>query len=273
MLERQRHQYLSVFGIDQYIPRRVLPGARPSLQLPDEALRSLEKVAKVVPAKEQQESPVKRREASDQAPVMLSNEPEQSKSSLPTAELTRIPQKTAQVASPTPTPTSAITNSPTTSSQTTAPLRFLLNIWRVAEDCLVIDSRQPATALPTDRLLQNILRAIGYPMVQLPESEIIRWPIFSQDPMANDEEQARAMVQAFISAQDSKAALAKIILMGEEATRFALEKSEQTFDQLSGQVHSHKLWQARIAVTPSLHSMLHEPITKALAWQVLQTFI
>lgn len=269
MLERQRHHYLSVFGIDQYIPYRRLPGAAVSKLLSDEALQPVDMNAQLR-SQSQSQAPQEQQAASNIDLNLDTSETEQDSNPISQKLLCDVPEAEEPVSSVSePVQESPQENNSQDQSSNTV-VRFLLNIWRVSDDCLVIDSRQPATALPTDRLLQNILRAIGYPLVQLPPREMIRWPIFSQDPLADDAEQARAMVQAFISAQDKKSSLAKIILMGEEASRFALDHTDNPFDELCGHMCSHQLWQAKIAVTPSLHAMLHEPMTKAMAWQVLQ---
>ena len=254
MLETQRLQYLSVLGVDNYMPRRQLVGALPSAPIAAELLatapapQSLPMAVKLLPEAEVIQ------EAAVEAPLPLA----------------ALAEPEAQIESPV-VPVSAATD--THSSVT--PMAFVLSVWRI-EDCLILDSRQPGVALPTDRLLQNILRALGYALVQLPPSETLRWPLFSRQHLVIDLQQevgqAEAMVQAYISAQHQKQPLRKLLLMGAAATRFALASADD-FESLVGKLLDKSPWENQVAVTPSLVDMLQEPLQKRLAWQALRELI
>ena len=177
-------------------------------------------------------------------------------------------------------------------------VRFSLNIWRIKNDILVIDSREPAAALPTEKLLQNILRSIGFPLAQLPPSDLLRWPLFSSKKLnhkkysgkkvtnkqssetnvnqSSEEDEARAMVQAYVSAQCSRAPINTLLLLGKSAASFALtpasnEDADTFYEQHKGTSVDTSLWDAKVLVAPSLVDMLHEPMQKKLTWQALQT--
>ena len=104
---------------------------------------------------------------------------------------------------------------------------FALSCWRVNDELLVLDTRESGAALPTDTLLFNIVRSIGYPLTQLPHPDLLRWPLFNDDYSANDQGQARAMVQAYIQAQVSKRSAKSILLMGSAAARFTLDNFDR----------------------------------------------
>jgi hypothetical protein len=160
--------------------------------------------------------------------------------------------------------------------ETGSDIRFALNAWRINNDLLVIDSRQTGAALPTDRLLQNILRSMGCHLVQLPKSDILRWPLFKDDHISQPEDEARAMVQAYISAQSSKNPLANLLLLGKEAVRFALSIDtdiDTYFEQHKGTVLAQEQWSSQALIAPSLIDMLQDPMQKKITWKVLQTLL
>lgn len=168
-----------------------------------------------------------------------------------------------------------------------APVKFVFSVWRV-KDILILDTRKVREALPTDHLLQNILRSVGYSVAQLPVSESLRWPLFvdkrfakknngtdkielTEEQYKNDSEQSRAMVQAYISAQHSKAPLKYLFLMGAETTSSTLDDSIRFVD-CNGTVLSTKFWEGiQCLIMPSLYSMLQDPPSKRIAWNALQS--
>jgi len=167
-------------------------------------------------------------------------------------------------------------------------IRFTLNVWRIREELMVIDSRQPAAALPTEKLLQNILRSVGYPLAQLPPSELLRWPLFTNRKLtsknitnkhidqSSEEEEARAMVQAYLSAQYAKAPVKALLLLGQSAVQFALTPDadiKHFYEQYKGSQIFSSPWQSQVLVAPSLVDMLHDPMQKRVTWQALQVLL
>ncbi|MFT6791625.1 MAG: hypothetical protein ACJA04_000832 [Cellvibrionaceae bacterium] len=275
MLEKRRHQYLSILGIVQYIPKKSLAGAKPSIELNNNLMPREQAVpvsARLDSAnrgsidEEQQhlsgsEEDVEhsRQNTADNHDLIADGPHQHPDSKILAENLPLSNNSNIELIKPKP---------HAKSSETT---NFVLRAWRVAEDCLVLDSRQPGTALPIDRLLQNILRLVGYPPAQLPPSETIRWPLFENDQNAQSKAQARAMVQAFVQAQHGKVPLKKLILMGEAATQFTLDEDpDQPFGLLCGTALFHSQWLLKIAIIPSLHAMLREPKGKAIAWKALR---
>lgn len=292
MLEKQRLIYLESLGIENYMPRRLLSGAAPSPLLADELLQeptafstadiseqvveaktavNVEQATKVTDALDKQ--PI----SADNAPsiaALLSGESGESAGGNVETEL----EKTSDAASSTH--LGGVAEGTANEKSASEAIRFTLTSWRVA-DLLVIDSRESASALPTDRLLQNILRSIGYSVAQLPSSEILRWPLFTGGQFASasteqERTEAIAMIQAYIEAQCQKSTTRAVVLMGQNACNYALapeEPREDFFIQQQGSAQFHERWQIPVLVTPSLNDMLLEPVQKRITWQALQMFL
>jgi hypothetical protein len=263
MHEQRRQYYLSTLGVESYVPRRVLSGAAPSQLLAAELLQPHildEPNETAVPAV------VAAATVFDVAPVSSIN------SITTPAAVFEAPVVESQVE----TSVSQFVSVEKIEDSKPQTITFLLSIWRVG-DCLIVDSRQPGTALPTDKLLQNMLRAVGYPVAQLPALETIRWPLFvnksiSSDPMANDAAQAAAMVQAYISAQQAKSPIQYLLLMGEDAVRYALN-TDALWDELAGTLLTESSLGMQVLITPSLFTMLQAPLQKVIAWRALKQII
>ncbi|MEO0442442.1 MAG: hypothetical protein AAFZ92_01690 [Pseudomonadota bacterium] len=276
MLERQRLHYLSTLGIDNYMPRRLLRGSADSHLLSDEQLAepvfvsadasSATDIAEAKPVDVSDQDTVVDKQSLDLSPQRLVDAGEETLPKHTTISASKPEQSLQQ--------------------QADAKVEFVLRIWRINEACLVVDSHQPGTALPTDQLLLNMLRAIGYSLVQLPQSDSLRWPLFTgkhftgkertmdrkfKDSDNNDAEEARAMVQAYMTAQKAKGEPTHLLLMGESAFSYVLS-NEKIFEQSQGQLISDQQWSTKIAVTPSLMEMLEQPLTKAVAWKALKQY-
>jgi|GEM_PF-1894810 len=316
MLEKQRLAYLECFGVDNYVPRRTLLGAAPSPLLSDELLQDpvafsiadLNETGSSHHLLSADEYPV------DASHDTVTNNGESMDSTSSLQSITEIlagdvtgtderplvatatdivaVKKVKEVNTDDGIVGAASINSTTVETEgnnatpkrdvsstdsSGATLQFVLNVWRV-NDLLIVDSRQPASALPTDRLLQNILCSIGYRIAQLPVSELLRWPLFTSTQFANtspehDEDEARAMVQAYVSAQCLREPTQAVLLLGEEACAFALtpdQPREAFFAEHQGTAMMNDMWKLNTVVAPSLVDMLQEPHKKRLTWQALQ---
>ncbi|MBX2808361.1 MAG: hypothetical protein KTR20_06965 [Cellvibrionaceae bacterium] len=270
MIEQQRLGYLSALGIETYAPRRILSAAAASsLLLPMAPASanppSINRVsqARVSPAGDAIRQPVaalsvQRSDVTD-APAEVSS------TSLSAVEKTEVPP--------------AVSDQDPVSTAAVKAVRFVLNSWSIADELLVVDSRQVANALPTDRLLQNILWRLGYSLAQLPQSDVLRWPLFKHNSPVDDAGEARAMVQAYLQAQCGKiaardaASRKTVLLMGEAAREFGFDGSlDDTLGGTSQRLYGiayHKPWQAKVILSPSLVELLHEPLQKALLWELL----
>jgi hypothetical protein len=346
VLEHRRQHYLSLLGIDNYVPTRLLANAAPSLLLPDEllidpALLSSESTQLIEPSNDDRvhsEMHAGAVSAVDETAInhaAIANTAVVDSSSVETAVDTSVVDITAVASTspralleqellakaiPRPLKDMAVDNAAqatekrkhidavsvadqSTSSSVHRVVKFVFSVWRV-KDILILDIRKVREALPTDYLLQNILRSVGYGVAQLPASESLRWPLFdnkrldnkkfndtkdatdvslianntaadqvalSAEQYKNDSAQASAMVQAYISAQHSKSPLKYLFLMGEEATTFTLDSAINFADYNGSAISIKFLDDVQCLIMPSLYSMLQEPSSKRIAWSALES--
>jgi hypothetical protein len=295
MLEKHRLTYLDHLGIDNFMPRRALPNALPSQLLPDEALiepaafSTADSAHTAVSDNSQANSTIPAASDStalDTLNTLLGNKPPKPHLTNTQPLVSTEPKVEAHSDAvvhtlngdpnaQTPTLAATVSSTPSLPVTPTAEedIRFSLSVWRINDELMVIDSHQPRMALPTDRLLQNILRSIGYPLAQLPPSDMLRWPLIKDDRLSHPEAEARAMVQAFISAQCAKAPLKALLLLGKDAVRFALsidDDSHAFYEQNKGSSCLQEQWQTMAFIAPSLVDMLQDPMQKRITWQALQ---
>ena len=332
MLERQRLAYLEHLGIDNYVPKYQLVGAATSIQL----AKTLLQESGTPLLKETAVVPVTGGSISSKATSLEEDAGGSVDSNADYGDLGRIvdtltnpsdqhdqPKILAENNDPdtngdkvsldvTGSESAQSSHHRTHDDQTEVELKFALTVWRV-DDLLVVDSRQPGAALPTDKLLQNVLRSMGYSLAQLPPSELIRWPLFTSNssPLFTNTSaeqhrlEARAMVRAYISAQCQKQSTRAVLLCGQEAAYFALTSEENTNKHVSSQpfeqtlqqfftTHQgrvlmpddklsermeyssrHSLIDSQVAalVIPSLIDMLQGPTKKHIAWKAIEALL
>ncbi|MFT6386964.1 MAG: hypothetical protein ACJAUP_000333 [Cellvibrionaceae bacterium] len=303
MLEQRRQQYLSLLGIDSYVPRRLLVSAAAPVLLSNEQIALPPIEDSVAIANVGVEAVSQNSAFTDQVDSPHFSPENQEKASPPLSPLSVLDVLSDPVESVAvntavdkvmgstlggevgDSQRESVTKAVLPTEVSTSPskeLSFVLSVWRIRDQLLVIDSRQPGAAYPTDRLLQNILRAIGYPLAQLPSSEIIRWPLFVNnnnsktiEQQNQDAEQACAMVQAYITAQMTKLPFKTLLCMGDSAARFSLNHSPDASAESSPDncALENNQWNIPVVTTSSLFSMLQEPLLKAAAWSALQKII
>lgn len=252
MDERVRMEYLAALGIDMYMPRRQLPGARPS-------------PVRATPMSAPAGSPQPRM-PSRLATQVTTPGPEtagihqlvdalvEEKTAFPQAKMPGQQQPGHQ--QPEVAPDSAVT------------IRFVLNCWRVSPDLLVIDSHQPGRALPTGTLLGNILRAIGLP-ASLPSADTLRWPVIRQSEARLAD--AREMVAGFLAGHMQARPATVVWLMGEAAVRACTDFDAPMDECLGKDLQLPGLAVPALAM-PSLLDMLVDPRLKAVTWHAIQRF-
>lgn len=277
MSEQQRQHYLRAFGIESYVPRWVLPGAAESME-------------------HEFGSPVEEGFATGLGEESASQ----------AGEGARLESKSGaarilEAKSPTPDDNRTHRKSREDSTQipgSARPHRFLLNAWRVGEDLMVLDSGQVGQALPVERLLLNMCRALGYQLTALPAPEVLRWPLLrsgstgeSDRACSVDVQEARAMVQAYLAARHEKQPLAAILLMGADAARNGLPAAEveplaeegmaavmkallgKSFPFGIGAIPEEGQGPSaatRTIVLPSLTALLKNPSLKKPTWKAIQ---
>ena len=156
--------------------------------------------------------------------------------------------------------------------------KFSLTIWRVSADLMVVDTRDLQQALPTERLLINILMALGYQLPSLPKANVLKWPMIDNDLGGQGVEDARDMLHAFLDAELLLDPVKHLLLMGSAASTYILPPSHIYPEVIDSQLASaHPIILESLAtplvVTPSLVDILLEPSLKAQVWRLIQPLI
>lgn len=281
MNEVQRMQYLDALGIDSFMPRRILPNA-PVAQLcaPVMSYDASQPSAVPLPAAQLltgnsqsvSHSPALKAPVIEAAPA---NKPPVSAAALLDTTPAAPPRPVAQVAEL----TNVVSVTAAKPDKVVEPApRFSLSLWQLSDQLLVVDSRQPQQALPTESLLANILSALGYPQAPLPPAHVVRWPIIENrfEPQGADE--ARGMLSALLSARLESQPVKHLLLMGEQACHYILpsehlaETQSASLEKLQGKLlQVNELVQGLpVIVVPSLTDMLQDASLKAITWQAIQ---
>jgi hypothetical protein len=251
MNERQRMQYLEAMGITMFVPRWILPGARMSAQLAvaePEVERAVEQAAVESAAAPLEVAEIPAAPRPVQAAV----------SEIMDTLRPRASVETPPVEEPGSTPTPAVVEQ---------PVQFALSIWRPVPALMILDTRHAGQALPTQALLENILRAKE---VALPPAkpDILLWPPAGVVPTPGWGA-AREMVQAFLQARLERQPARYLWLMGESACHAVLPDHSYQ-DSLGRAINLDSL--ATLAVVlPSLADMLLQPELKARTWAAIRS--
>lgn len=148
------------------------------------------------------------------------------------------------------------------------PVRFSLSLWRIEQEILIVDSRNLQLALPTDRLLYNMLVALGYPTSDFPKAEVIRWPMLDSSENQG-EDAARDMLQGYFEAQLLKRPVKYLLLMGDEAIKYVLPDIESVEHMNCSPVFIDT-WSVIAIRTHSLTELLQKPLLKSEVWHMIQ---
>ncbi|WP_439509668.1 hypothetical protein [Marinimicrobium koreense] len=250
MNEYQRQAYLDALGMEQYVPRWLMPHAPmptacelPMVEPPSEA-----------PA-------LAREPATERAPAETPR---------PVADFLndmREPAKPTRREAP-PEPERVAAAEPP--AERIEP--FTLSIWRSPLPILVVDARQPRAAMPTDRLLRNLLQALAPHDSQRVSEEVLPWPLVNHKAVRLSADDARAELSTWLETELTNRPVRHLLLMGESAARFLLPE-----DKPYGEV----LWQSLplspfdmpTLVAPSLLEILRNPDLKRPLWAAVQPWL
>ena len=265
MNEASRMQYLDVLGIDSYMPRRILPGApRPGACAASPAFQPLPATVSNLVS------------AVDFRSAGASPRPDQSRRESDEAARSVVAQ---------PVETGDVAGQPVEEQvepmgpEGVAEPRFSLGLWLLEGSLLVIDSRQPQAALPTQSLLANLVFAVGYRQ-PLPPAEVFNWPLLKV-PETNSEPAARDTITAMLEARMESLQIRHCLLLGAAAIYycadpdylFALSAYSGGPDAVLNAVQGKAVPVAGLSVSaialPSLTQMLSTPGYKADAWRAV----
>ncbi|MFL0811613.1 MAG: hypothetical protein K6L76_14430 [Agarilytica sp.] len=269
MNEYQRMQYLDAMGIDTYVPRVLLPAAKVSEQL------YIPKV-EAVPVGEAQ-SPVVEPEVSVRSsagPQRVSIDLDSvlagaSGGAEPSADDAKKGVESDKEPVKAEVTLKSLARGDVPQSQTDA-VRFSLALWRVG-DWQIIDSRRQGDALPTDRLLANMLQQLGKLDVNLPRVEILNWPAVENKANQGWPE-ARALVQGFLDGRILAKPVSHFILMGQDAAHAVLGE-ELNFLEKQHTTQAVSDFNAKALVLPSLSDLLYAPHLKRDTWLSLSAVL
>jgi hypothetical protein len=251
MNELQRMQYLDAMGIDMFVPRFLLSNALLPRQaeLPADAVFAPPQIvledseARVLPERAAVVNRIVNLDFTQDNLTPIAHDIE----TLKDEPVKNIPPDTARV-------------------QTT--VQFSLALWRIDSEVMVVDSRRPRSALPTEALLANILFQLNVLRQPLPRAEFLNWPMPGTGGN-HGWDAAREMVQAFLEGRLSSNPIKRLVIMGAEAGNAILEKEVdcQTEAGFAGQAFG-----AEAMLLPSLADMLYQPELKKIAWKNLYAF-
>ncbi len=245
-------QYLDVLGVDCFVPRWVLPGAKPSTQA--QLPVALKSVAPVSASTAVTESIVAVAVPEPQgAPVHVGSIIE---------ELTGNPAHTEKAVKPTE------EQKPDESVEAQAAVQFSLSIWRVSDRLLILDSRLPKEALPTQALLNNIVKAKGWQLSST-KPEVLNWPMFSGFNQGGGWTEASELVSAFLHARLDHQPAKYLWLMGSSAYASVVAQPNAYQNALGHSTDNTELGSLMV-VLPSLADMLKNPELKRLTWEAIR---
>lgn len=262
MNERLRQEYLDALDIIQFVPRRILAGAKASEPafFPELAADDLppvhEDVTSTAPPR--------------QAAALESSAPKAVVSDLVQSIIRDAGPANNLPGSPAP------TNPPPDNGkaveleilESEIPARFALSVWRPSASLMIVDSRHLGDALPTRTLLQNILRAKSVEASGA-APDILSWPPPGLTQILGWSA-AQDMVSAFLQARLDLQPAQYIWLMGESAYRAVLSPTGSYTDDLGKAMNVDQLGVLAV-VLPSLAEMLQYPELKARTWAAIRS--
>ncbi len=211
MIEPLRSQYLAALGIENYVPRFILPGAKLSescewLDAPIETANSTEIVneSTIEPARDGKSASI----VVQRTPII---EPA-ARRPLRTSENSEIKAPNAQserVANSQPEP------------------QFALSIVLAAGGILLIDAAPASNAehAAFQKLLSNMLPALRPAAAQYVLDSFV-WPLTRQPKIPRDAEAAKETLSAYLNKQIKQRAIDVVLLLGEAAQQWCIFESE-----------------------------------------------
>lgn len=254
--ELQRQAYLSALGIENYMPRMILPFAPSSVlcELPVVELQELS------PAQDKQLIP---------APL-VSGVLTALADAVSTTAVTDILADVVPAKKTTTPINAASILEQFESKKAPAVEPFALSLWRPATGFLIVDSRSSGAALPTELLLNNLLRTFLPEMKPDLQEEVMRWPMIENRFVSRTADDARNELQTWLAVENELRPIERLWLMGDNAARYLLAKDviassalwqEHTLDSIGAGVNTLKA-----VVLPSLVEILQQPLLKARFW-------
>jgi DNA polymerase III psi subunit len=157
-------------------------------------------------------------------------------------------------------------------TQSETVLSFSLSVWRPQSELLVIDARHTQLALPTELLLNNILKAVLGETFFLGNEEVIHWPFVGSPLINNTKESVGNALQVWLEVELERRPTKFMLAFGLNAIQYFIS------DQISYQDNLWQRWplsfsSTQVIVFPSLVDLLQQPLLKRNLWQCLMTHL
>lgn len=247
MNELQRQHYLSALGVESYAPRWLLPGA------PEPRLCTRLPVA----------IPVAEPEIAAQAPQAVAT-PVRAEGPQALSDVMRQMTGSGGGAAPLSTALEAAPALPTTPTAQPTVAPFTLSIWRSSLPILVLDSREPRAAMPTERLVRNLLRSLGDVDPASVTEEVLACPLVPKPTPAD----VREELSTWLEAELGRRPVQTLLLMGHNATHYLVPEDAEK-EQLLWQWVPLPGLDRPALIAPSLVDLLREPSHKRTLWRAL----
>ena len=252
MNELQRQHYLSAFGVETYMPRWRLPVAPNSIAC---------EMPLVIFSTQPQETLVVKREpnlfSAPHTKTINSANPELSPVNRVIGDMldAKNPFNVSAAAISAPVKLAHVNAKPITIEP------FSISVWRPLEGVMIVDSRNTQLALPTELLLNNILRSVFSNHALKPPEEVLRWPMIENSFAKRTVNDVRIELQTWLSVQHEIRPIRQLWLMGANAAMYLLPEAFKYVDSL---FQAKKLNESTISalILPSLNELLQEPNAK-----------
>lgn len=251
MNELQRQTYLSALGIENYAPRWLLPSAPASVACAMPVFDiSVEKIVSspVSSISAVIDSSADSKNSSPNLLMAIANLAEQKRVPLAinaAAILQQLEEKKAPVVQP-----------------------FSLSVYRPQPSFLIIDSRHTKLALPTELLLNNLLRVHTNVGQFVLSEEVLRWPMIENRFVSRTEHDARNELQTWLAVENELRPIETLWLMGENAACYWLDAGcdWSTVCWTTQRISDLPL---QALILPSLNQLLQNPAQKSNLWTCL----
>lgn len=147
---------------------------------------------------------------------------------------------------------------------------FALTIWRMSGEFLVIDSRDSGKALPTNRLLQQIMSALYRMEISLGQEEVFRWPLAETESLSTSN--AYDTLYAWLDVETEHRPVRYVFLFGEAAAQYLLP-SDRSYAQSLWQWQELSVRNVQALISPSLIELLQKPLLKRHLWHCLSPLL
>lgn len=213
MLEPLRSQYLAALGVDNYVPRFILPGAK--LSEPCAWLETFDELANAEPTSTEPAQ----NEIIAPSVVDESKKPSPIAAQLATAiePIVKRAVRASENAVAQPTKTAA----KSANSNVDAGPKFALSIALAAGGILLIDDAPASSADRSayQKLLNNMLPALRPAAAQY-VLDIFLWPLTRQSQIPRDADAAKETLAAYLHKQIQQRAIDTVLLLGEAAQQW-----------------------------------------------------